>query len=283
MARYHAEGVRTVLVCCTGGEAGDILNPAMDRPEVRDRPARGPHGGAGRGRPRSSATTRSSCSATATRACPTRRANADPGRFAKAAARRGGRPAGRGHPRASGPQVIVTYADDQQGYPHPDHLRVHDISVPAFEPAGDPDAYPEAGRAVAAAEALLLGLVARPASWPCTRSSSSSGSSRRSTRSGSSGPSQDDRITTRVDVSGLRRRARRRPAGPRDPDRPRRRRSGSACPARSRPTVHPYDDYILARSLVDTDGARGRPVRRRGRCRPTRVAERRPWPTVGVR
>src|ERR1700733_4263056 len=37
VARYHAEGVRTVLVTCTGGEAGDILNPAMDRPEVRDR------------------------------------------------------------------------------------------------------------------------------------------------------------------------------------------------------------------------------------------------------
>src|SRR5918995_1797929 len=40
IARYHAEGVRTVLVTCTGGEAGDILNPAMDRPEVRaDLPA----------------------------------------------------------------------------------------------------------------------------------------------------------------------------------------------------------------------------------------------------
>ncbi len=35
VARYHADGVRTVLVCCTGGEEGDILNPAMDRPEVR--------------------------------------------------------------------------------------------------------------------------------------------------------------------------------------------------------------------------------------------------------
>src|SRR5215213_1897573 len=37
VARYHAEGVRCVLVCCTGGEAGDILNPAMDTPEVRER------------------------------------------------------------------------------------------------------------------------------------------------------------------------------------------------------------------------------------------------------
>src|SRR5271165_1567219 len=37
VARYHAEGVGTVLVCCTGGEEGDILNPAMDTPEVRER------------------------------------------------------------------------------------------------------------------------------------------------------------------------------------------------------------------------------------------------------
>ena len=36
VARYHDEGVWCVLVCCTGGEAGDILNSAMDRPEVRD-------------------------------------------------------------------------------------------------------------------------------------------------------------------------------------------------------------------------------------------------------
>src|SRR5215470_3656327 len=35
VARYAAEGVHAVLVCCTGGEEGDILNPAMDTPEVR--------------------------------------------------------------------------------------------------------------------------------------------------------------------------------------------------------------------------------------------------------
>src|SRR5262245_33367803 len=32
---YHQRGVRTVLVCCTGGEEGDILNPAMDTDAVR--------------------------------------------------------------------------------------------------------------------------------------------------------------------------------------------------------------------------------------------------------
>src|ERR1700688_4403738 len=41
VARYHAEGVRTILVTCTGGEEGDILNPAMDQPGVR--PAHPPH------------------------------------------------------------------------------------------------------------------------------------------------------------------------------------------------------------------------------------------------
>src|SRR5271170_6683490 len=35
VARYHAEGVHTVLVTCTGGEEGSILNPAMDLPEVK--------------------------------------------------------------------------------------------------------------------------------------------------------------------------------------------------------------------------------------------------------
>src|ERR1700730_8889288 len=47
--------------------------------------------------------------------------------------------------RRTRPQVIVTYPGEQNQYPHPDHLRVHEISVPAFEAAGDPDAFPEAG------------------------------------------------------------------------------------------------------------------------------------------
>ena len=33
-ARYVSEGVEVMIVTCTGGEAGSILNPAMDRPEV---------------------------------------------------------------------------------------------------------------------------------------------------------------------------------------------------------------------------------------------------------
>jgi len=42
------------------------------------------------------------------------------------------------------PQVLVTY-DENGGYPHPDHIRTHEISMFAFRAAADPDQYPGAG------------------------------------------------------------------------------------------------------------------------------------------
>ena len=36
MARYVDEGADVLVVTCTGGERGSILNPAMDRPEIVD-------------------------------------------------------------------------------------------------------------------------------------------------------------------------------------------------------------------------------------------------------
>jgi len=42
------------------------------------------------------------------------------------------------------PHVITTY-DENGGYPHPDHIMTHKISMAAFDAAGDADAYPEAG------------------------------------------------------------------------------------------------------------------------------------------
>ncbi len=42
------------------------------------------------------------------------------------------------------PHVITTY-DENGGYPHPDHIMTHKISVAAYEAAGDPERFPEAG------------------------------------------------------------------------------------------------------------------------------------------
>ncbi|MCK1795681.1 mycothiol conjugate amidase Mca [Streptomyces sp. XM4193] len=42
------------------------------------------------------------------------------------------------------PHVITTY-DENGGYPHPDHIMTYKISAVAFDAAGDPERYPEAG------------------------------------------------------------------------------------------------------------------------------------------
>ena len=67
------------------------------------------------------------------------------------------------------PHVVTTY-DEDGGYPHPDHIMCHKVSVVAFDAAGDPERLPGAGRAVAAAEALLPHRASpRRGSSRCTR------------------------------------------------------------------------------------------------------------------
>jgi mycothiol S-conjugate amidase len=44
------------------------------------------------------------------------------------------------------PHVMTTY-DELGGYPHPDHIMTHTVSMSAFLAAGDPTAYPHAGPA----------------------------------------------------------------------------------------------------------------------------------------
>jgi mycothiol S-conjugate amidase len=249
IAKYKAEGVRAVLVTCTGGEEGDILNPVMDRPEVRADLA------AVRLRELEAASAligyddvillgyRDS-------GMPDSEANAHPEAFANAeldeAVARLVEII-----RRERPQVILTYGDDQQGYPHPDHLRVHDISIPAFELAGDPSFRPELGEpftplkmyysvwARARIEAthskfLELGLESPFSEEWFTR------------------PDQDDRVTTSIDIEpwfDVRLEALLAHATQVDPD--------SAfwfgLPREIARSVHPFEDYILAFSRVATE------------------------------
>jgi mycothiol S-conjugate amidase len=134
VALYHSLGVRTVLVCCTGGEEGDILNPAMDRPEVREN--------LHQFRMRELAAAAAIIGYDEVvllgyrdSGMPNTRANEHPDCFANAdldeAVGRLVRVI-----RRERPQVITTYADERSTSQHPDHLRVHDISVAAFDRAG---------------------------------------------------------------------------------------------------------------------------------------------------
>jgi mycothiol S-conjugate amidase len=246
VAKYRAAGIHTVLVCCTDGGAGEILNPAMDKPEVVE----------------NLVAVRMEELARATEVIgynevvllgykdsgmPDSEANHDPGCFARAPEDEA---VGRLVEiiRRTRPQVVVTYADDQQGYPHPDHLRVHDISVPAFDLAGDASYRPELGepwepqklyytawsreRMVAMHEKFLeLGLESPFGDRFLNR------------------PSQDDRITTKVDVSDqmdVRRNALLAHATQIDPTSP----FWFGLPPEVANTVYPVEDYVLARSRV---------------------------------
>lgn len=142
VAYYADAGVRCVLVMATGGEAGDILNPAMDRPEVLE-------------------------NLPAVRRAEVEKAAGILGfsEIAHLGFRDSGMPDSEPnhHPdafinadeevalnaivtviRRERPQVILGY-DSHEYYPHPDHLRVHELSTKAFTAAGEGAAFPEAG------------------------------------------------------------------------------------------------------------------------------------------
>ena len=142
-AKYAAEGVHNVLVCCTGGEAGEVLNPAVTPPaspqemyELRMAELRESVRVLGYGSLHLLGYHDSGMPDTETNQRPDNFANAPLEEAVERLVR---------IIRLERPQVIITYRDEQNFYPHPDHIRVHDISGPAFDAAGDPDAYPDAG------------------------------------------------------------------------------------------------------------------------------------------
>ena len=144
-ARYAAEGARVMVVTLTGGERGDILNPAMDLPEVHGRIARDPARRDGARPPRSWASSITGW-VSSTPGLP----EGDPlpplpeGCFALVPLEAPTEALVRVI-REFKPHVMTTY-DENGGYPHPDHIRCHEVSVAAYEAAADYRLYPDAGK-----------------------------------------------------------------------------------------------------------------------------------------
>jgi mycothiol S-conjugate amidase len=143
MARYVREGVEVLVCTLTGGERGDILNPAMERPEVRaDLPAirRAEMEAA-----REILGVRQQFLGFIDSGLP----EGDPlpplpsGCFALEPLESAARPLVQAI-REFRPHVMLTY-DENGGYPHPDHIKCHQVSVEAFEAAADPDRYQGCG------------------------------------------------------------------------------------------------------------------------------------------
>jgi mycothiol S-conjugate amidase len=143
MAKYVAEGVDVHVVTCTGGERGSVLNPKLDRPEIWENIAQIRREEMDRAR--EILGVRQDWLGFVDSGYP----EGDPlpplpeGCFGLVAPEEGAVPLVK-LIREFRPHVITTY-DEDGGYPHPDHVMCHRISVVAFEAAGDPERYPELG------------------------------------------------------------------------------------------------------------------------------------------
>ncbi|MCX6506223.1 MAG: mycothiol conjugate amidase Mca [Actinobacteria bacterium] len=248
VAKYKTEGVRAVLVTCTGGEEGDILNPAMDLPEVRADLA------AVRKRELEVASALIGYDEVVLlgyrdSGMPDSEANARPEAFAnadldEAVARLVT------IIRRECPQVILTYGDDQQGYPHPDHLRVHDISLPAFERAGDSSYRPDLGEPFTPLK-MYYSVWSRARVEATHNKFVELGLESPFSEDWFTRPNQDERVTTSIDIGpwfDVRLEALLAHATQVDPE--------SAfwfgLPREIARSVHPFEDYILAHSRVET-------------------------------
>jgi mycothiol S-conjugate amidase len=260
MAKYVREGVEVLVATLTGGERGSVLNPAMDRPEIqadlprirREEMARAREilgveqrflGFTDSGLP-----------------------EGDPlpplpdGSFGLVPLAEAAAPLVR-LVRDFKPHVILTY-DESGGYPHPDHIKTHQVAVEAFEAAADPDRYADAGGEPwqpskmyyfvtfhqAKYAALHSELLRRGLESPYTEIFAEwEERARKRLERGQ----RTLEITTRVqaaDYFGLRDEALLAHATQIDPNS-----SWFACPREVERVAWPTEDYHLARSLVDTE------------------------------
>ncbi|MBR8744369.1 mycothiol conjugate amidase Mca [Nocardiopsis sp. MG754419] len=143
MARYVQEGAEVLVVTMTGGERGDILNPAMERPDVRENIAEVRREEMNRAR--EILGVEQEFAGFVDSGLP----EGDPlpplpeGCFATLPVEEAAAPLVAAIRRFR-PHVILTY-DENGGYPHPDHIMTHKVSMHAFDAAPEPHAYPGTG------------------------------------------------------------------------------------------------------------------------------------------
>ena len=146
MARYAKEGYRISVVTLTDGSAGEILNPAMDRPGILDRLIEVRREELERALEILGVTDhfdlgyidsgyiedfKGDGSLLAPDCFYNVALDEAVGRLVEII-------------RRERPDVLVTYPEGG-GYPHPDHIRCHDVAAAAYDAAADPARYPDAG------------------------------------------------------------------------------------------------------------------------------------------
>lgn len=250
-ARYVSEGIDVLVVTCTGGERGSILNSKMDRPDVLENIAEIRR--AEMDAAREILGIRQQWLGFIDSGFP----EGDPppplpdGSFATVPIEKAAAPLVAAI-REFRPHVVTTY-DERGGYPHPDHIMCHKITVAAFDAAADSDAYPDAGAPWRPAKLYYHHAFHRARMQAIhdelVRRGLESPYSERLT-SWQPDPEWDARITTRVpcaDYFPVRDRALLAHATQIDPDGP-----WFAVPLEVQQAVWPTEDYELVRSYVDS-------------------------------
>lgn len=259
-AYYSRQGVRVMVATCTGGERGEILNPKMESPENE---ARLPE-------------LRRSEMAEAARILGVEQVwlgyvdsgmgpEVAPDTFA---AQDVDQAAGRLVKviRDFRPHVVTTY-DENGGYPHPDHIMTHKITMAAVEAAADPHAWPEHGPAWATPKLYYDTTMHRGRYAALDKAMHAAGLESPFTEwlsDWTEDPDDTARITTRVpcaDFFGVREDALRAHATQIDPDG-----RWFAVPLEIQRAAHQSEDYQLVRTRVPVDlpeddlfaGVRGR-------------------------
>jgi mycothiol S-conjugate amidase len=251
MARYADEGVRVALVCATGGEEGEILNPRMDQPgilermhELRIAELKTACDILGVAKVHELGYRDSGMPGTESNNHPDAFCNADPdeavGRLVAII-------------RSERPEVVLSY-DESRGYDHPDHVRVHEWGTRAFNEAGDPSKFPETGEAWQPAKLYYFATFTKrrftllnDAAVAAGMESPYVGWLDKWDEMGFSEPE----VTTKIDVGeyiDLRSKALLAHATQIDPDS-----FWFAIPDDMQKEVYPWEDYTLVSSTVDTD------------------------------
>ncbi len=142
LALYAEQGIHTINVCCTGGEEGEIVDPALNTSETRAR-LREVRKGELEAAARVIGIETLDYLGYRDSGMAGTEANQNPACFHMAdpdeATRRLVRLV-----RRYRPQVLVSY-DENGSYGHPDHIKAYQVTGRAFDAAGDPKQYVDAG------------------------------------------------------------------------------------------------------------------------------------------
>lgn len=141
-AYYRSTGAEVMVVSCTGGERGDVLNEALSTRAMADRDMAG-HRRLEMQRAQDIMGIQHRWLGYHDSGLPDEGDPLPANSFATIPLEASALPLVK-IIREFRPQVLVTY-DENGGYPHPDHIQTHLLSMYAAEAAADASRYPEAG------------------------------------------------------------------------------------------------------------------------------------------